>query len=208
MYKRFLLQMFLCNMLFCAGWFCVRGIQANRTASAPAFQVFFAETQVQPVADKSSGTSRKVASGQRVVDYEVLEKEDKYGLSEEDYEILLKIVQAEAGTEDEKGKMLVAGVVLNRVKSPRFPDTVRDVVFQNQGGVYQFSPIANKSYYAVSVTEDTKAAVDRVLMGEDISEGALYFAARKYADSEKMRWFDRALVRLFAYGGHEFFTAG
>ena len=65
-----------------------------------------------------------------------------------------------------------------------------------------------RSYYAVSVTEDTKAAVDRVLMGEDISEGALYFAARKYADSEKMRWFDRALVRLFAYGGHEFFTAG
>ena len=124
MYKRFLLQMFLCNMLFCTGWFCVRGIQANRTASAPAFQVFFAETQVQPVADKSSGTSRKVASGQRVVDYEVLEREDKYGLSEEDYEILLKIVQAEAGTEDEKGKMLVAGVVLNRVKSPRFPDTV------------------------------------------------------------------------------------
>lgn len=201
--------MFLCNMLFCVGWFCVRGIQAARLASAPAFQIRFSENQVQPVADKSVGVSRRVASGQRIVDYEVLEKEDKYyGLSEEDYEVLLKIVQAEAGTEDEKGKMLVAGVVLNRVKSPRFPGTVKDVVFQHQNNVYQFSPIANKSYYSVNVSEETKKAVDRVLAGEDISEGALYFASRRYADSEKMRWFDRALVHLFEYGGHEFFTAG
>ena len=40
--------------------------------------------------------------------------------------------------------------------------------------------------------------------GEDISQGALYFAARKYADSEKMRWFDEKLQFLFQHGGHEF----
>ena len=114
MYKRFMLQLFLCNLLFCTGWFCVKGIQADRLASTPAFQVNLTENCVQPVADKSYGALRKVSSGQRVVDYEILERKDQYGLSEEDYEILLKIVQAEAGNEDEKGKMLVAGVVLNR----------------------------------------------------------------------------------------------
>ena len=35
--------------------------------------------------------------------------------------------------------------------------------------------------------------------------GALYFAARKAANPDNMKWFDRNLTRLFAYGGHEFF---
>ena len=50
-----------------------------------------------------------------------------------------------------------------------------------------------------------KSAVGRALMGEDISQGALYFAARKYADSGKMKWFDENLTYLFVHGGHEFF---
>ena len=41
--------------------------------------------------------------------------------SDEDYNTLLRIVQAEAGVCDEKGKILVANVIINRVKSPRFP---------------------------------------------------------------------------------------
>ena len=121
---------------------------------------------------------------------------------------MLKIVQAEAGNEDEKGKMLVAGVVMNRVENSRFPDSVEEVVFQHEDGVYQFSPVSNGTYYNVKVTEETRKAVDRVLSGEDITQGALYFAARKYADESKMEWFDRNLTRLFEYGGHEFFTSG
>ncbi len=127
-------------------------------------------------------------------------------LSESDYEVLLRIVQAEAGNEDTKGKILVANVVLNRVMDARFPGSVTGVVFQNAGGRAQFSPVANGTYYSVVVSEDTKEAVDRALAGEDYSEGALYFAARQYAGSSQMRWFDECLTKLFAYGGHEFFT--
>ena len=47
-------------------------------------------------------------------------------------------------------------------------------------------------------------AVGRALDGEDISRGALYFAARKYADSKRMRWFDEKLTLLFRHGGHRF----
>lgn len=202
------MQLFLCNMLFFAGWFCVKGIQVNRIASTPAFQITLTENHTEPKADKFFGLVKKAASGQRIVDYEILEKEDIYHLSEEDYEVLLRIVQAEAGSEDEKGKMLVAGVVLNRLENSKFPDTVKEIVFQNENGIYQFSPVANGSYYSVTVSEETKTAVSRVLAGEDISQGALYFAARKYADSEKMKWFDCSLKRLFEYGGHEFFTSG
>lgn len=205
MYKKFVTWLFLCNMLFLTGWFCVTGIRANLYASSQAFQVqLFKEKE--PEADRFIGWLKKVSSGQRVVDYEILERESRCRLSDKDYEALLKIVQAEAGNEDEKGKMLVAGVVLNRVENGKFPDTVEEVVFQHKDGVYQFSPVANGTYYSVTVSEETVKAVDRVLSGENIAEGALYFAARKYADEKKMKWFDTHLTRLFAYGGHEFFA--
>lgn len=103
------------------------------------------------------------------------------------------------------GKLLVANVVLNRVASEEFPDSVQEVVFQKNGQVWQFSPVGDGRYYAVTVTEETRRAVERALEGEDISEGALYFAARKYADPERMKWFDEKLEFLFSYGGHEFF---
>ena len=86
------------------------------------------------------------------------------------------------------------------------PDSITEIVFQRENGVSQFSPIADGSYYKVSVSEETVEAVGRALAGEDISRGALYFAARKYADSESMRWFDEKLTLLFRHGGHEFFS--
>ena len=59
----------------------------------------------------------------------------KYHLSEQDHDALLRIVEAEAGGEDSDGKLLVANVVLNRVNSEKFPDTVTEVVMQKEQGV-------------------------------------------------------------------------
>ena len=113
---------------------------------------------------------------------------------------------AEAGGEDEKGKILVANVILNRVDCESFPDTVTEVVFQQSNGVCQFSPVSNGRFYTVKVSDATIQAVNKALEGEDYSQGALYFAARKYADSGSMQWFDESLTFLFEHGGHEFFT--
>lgn len=127
-------------------------------------------------------------------------------ITEEDKEVLLRIVEAEATAEDVKGRMLVANVILNRVLSSKFPDNITDVVFQNNGKTYQFSPIKDGRYWSVTVSEKTREAVKRVLNGEDYSQGALYFAARELANPNNMSWFDRELTRLFRYGVHEFFT--
>lgn len=156
------------------------------------------------------------SSERRVVNYLMLEhpvEEEQLpesggetcGFSDEEIEVLQRIVEAEAGCEDEDGKLLVANVVLNRVKDEAFPDTISGVVFQKDGGVTQFSPVASGSIYQVEVSEETAAAVNRALEGEDISEGALYFAARKYASKKNMKWFDENLTFLFRHGGHEFF---
>lgn len=127
-------------------------------------------------------------------------------LSSKEVDILQRIVEAEATGEDIKGKILVANVIMNRVNDSAFPDSVEEVVFQRTGGTYQFSPISDKRYYSVKVTGETKEAVKRVLQGEDYSQGALYFSARKRASASNMRWFDSKLKWLFQYGGHEFFT--
>lgn len=115
--------------------------------------------------------------------------------------ILERIVEAEAGDQNLKGRILVANVILNRVKSKQFPNTVKGVVFAHR----QFSPISNGSYYRVKVSPLTKKAVKKALKGTDYSKGALYFMCRSAADPDNVSWFDRDLKRLFSYGCHEFF---
>ncbi len=122
-------------------------------------------------------------------------------VSQDDYQVLLRIVQAEAGVCDDKGKILVTNVILNRVKSGKFPDTVRGVVYSPS----QFSPVSNGRINTVKVTDDTIQCVDRALAGEDYSEGALYFMNRRGSKSGAVRWFDSRLTYLFQHGNHEFF---
>ena len=127
------------------------------------------------------------------------------GLSEKDYKILTRIVEAEAGNLDKKSKILVANVILNRMEHEQFPDTVEEVVFQNVNGAVQFSPVADGRYYTVKVAESTKESVDRALAGEDYSEGALYFMERSMSAASNVKWFDTCLTKLFKYQQHEFF---
>ena len=122
-------------------------------------------------------------------------------VSDDDYQVLLRIVQAEAGVCDEKGKILVANVVLNRVKSQEFPDSVRSVVYEPS----QFSPVSDGSINSVKVTEETKECVNRALEGEDYSDGALYFMNRRGSRSRAVSWFDSQLTYLFRHQNHEFF---
>ena len=137
----------------------------------------------------------------------ILEEQEKaaaraaMGCSEEDYNTLLRIVQAEAGVCDDKGKILVANVILNRVKNPKFPNSIRGVVYQSN----QFSPVSNGSINRVQVTQDTVECVDRALAGEDYSQGALFFMNRGKSRRGAAGWFDRSLTYLFSHDGHEFF---
>lgn len=205
MYKRAMSCLLIINLLFLFSFLCIKGVGVTKKAAVPAFEMKLDETVLANQESSTLGIASVAASGQRIVDWNVLEKEWKYNLAPAELEVLCRIVEAEAGGEDEEGKLLVANVVLNRVNSDKFPDTVTEVVFQRSKGVTQFSPVANGRYYYVEISEETVQAVERALEGEDISQGALYFAARKYANSDRMRWFDEKLTFLFRHGGHEFF---
>lgn len=147
----------------------------------------------------------KFESLERVISYETLEQSFCIDVSDQDIDTLLRIVEAEAGGEDRKGKLLVANVVINRVKNKRFPDNVTDVVYQREQNVTQFSPVSNGTINKVEISEETTEVVYSALRGEDISQGALFFMARKYATSENVQWFDNHLTFLFSYGGHDFY---
>lgn len=224
MYKKAIGLLVLGNLIYLMGLMCVRGVETIQLPTQPVSQIRLEleDLETISVAEQTAGDDTVPAddflselgigimelavSGQRVVDYDLMDQpEVVYELSEEDLEALLRIVEAEAGSEDEDGRLLVANVVLNRVNSEDFPVTVKEVVFQQSEGVTQFSPVASGRYYTVEISEETIVAVERALMGEDISQGALYFASRKYANSNKMRWFDTKLTFLFEHGGHEFF---
>lgn len=135
----------------------------------------------------------------------VLARTYRYPVTSKERDMLERIVEAEASGETLEGKRLVANVILNRISSEEFPDTVADVIFQRNRNGYQFSPVSDGRYYAVKISQESREAVEQALLGVDESEGALYFMSRKYAQEEKSKWFDSHLTRLFAYGGHEFF---
>lgn len=128
-----------------------------------------------------------------------------YQITAEDYDALLRIVESEASGEDETGRLLVANVVLNRVRSAAFPNTVTEVVYQTRNGKAQFSPVHTGKIARVTVSDTTRAAVARALAGEDVSEGALYFLNPTLADADNLQWFRERLTFLFAYHGHEFY---
>lgn len=104
---------------------------------------------------------------------------------------LYRITEAEAGGESHQGKVAVAATVLNRVQSPGWPKTIKDVIFQvtTKNGVdqYQFSPVASKIIYQVTPSADTIKAVQEALKGSDPTGGATLFYNPDKSTSEWMR---------------------
>lgn len=121
--------------------------------------------------------------------------------SDKDYEVLKRIVQAESGGCDLKGRILIANVIINRVKSGEFPDDITSVVYQKS----QFSPVVDGSLNSCKVSDLTVEAVNRALAGEDYSQGALYFMNRSLSQRRNVSWFDGHLTYLFQHEKHEFF---
>lgn len=117
--------------------------------------------------------SRIGNSGERVV------IEPDYGhfdYNSEDLELLARLIHGEARGEPYEGQVAVGAVVLNRVKSPGFPNTIREVIFQKN----QFSAVSDGQFYLEPNETAYRAARD-ALSGRDPSLGALFFYNPKTA---------------------------
>ncbi|SHE48026.1 LysM domain-containing protein [Desulforamulus putei DSM 12395] len=110
--------------------------------------------------------------------------------TDEDLDLLARLVNAEAGGEPMEAQIGVAAVVINRVKSDLFPDTIRDVIYAPN----QFTPVRN-GWINRPATESSIQAAKAALYGSDPTNGALYFY-----DNSTRNSFLRSLPVSATYG--------
>lgn len=120
---------------------------------------------------------------------------------ESDFYWLSRIIHAEASGEILEGKIAVGNVVLNRVSSPLFPNTVHDVIFDKRYGI-QFSP-AYSGGLKLTPSEESEAAAKLALEQTDIVGDSLYFSASSIAASS---WAGRNRPYVSQIGNHCFFA--
>ncbi|MBO5913399.1 MAG: spore cortex-lytic enzyme [Clostridia bacterium] len=117
------------------------------------------------------------------------------GYSSSDYQLLARLISAEARGEPYTGQVAVGAVVLNRVEHPSFPNSISSVIYQKNAFTCitdgQFDkPIADSAY----------SAARDALNGMDPSGGAIYYFNPSTATS-KWIW-SRPLIKTI--GKHRF----
>lgn len=113
---------------------------------------------------------------------------------------LSKIISAESSGESLIGQIAVGDVIMNRVKSQAFPNTIWSVIFDKKYGV-QFSPTSDGRIYETPTYTATLAA-KICLEGISLSDNAMYFLNPRTAQSN---WIVRNREYVYTIGNHDFY---
>nr|DAY14358.1 MAG TPA: Cell Wall Hydrolase [Caudoviricetes sp.] len=111
-----------------------------------------------------------------------------------DIEILARIIYAEAGDQSTLGKEAVGNVVMNRVKSPKYPNSVKEVVFQPK----QFKGTLHPNYTKPILAENMEIARDIYNGKEVIPDNVLFFKM----NNDPTQW---GLKEYRVIGDHTFY---
>ncbi len=117
------------------------------------------------------------------------------GYSSSDYQLLARLISAEARGETYIGQVAVGAVVLNRVEHPSFPNSISGVIYQKNA----FTCI-NDGQFNKPVADSAYSAARDALNGMDPSGGAIYYFNPSTATS-KWIW-SRPLIKTI--GKHRF----
>ncbi len=143
----------------------------------------------------SSGSSSVTLGG----GYSPISHADKFYRADEVF-WLARIIHAESRGEPLLGKIAVGNVVLNRVRSYDYPNTIYGVIFDKKYGV-QFSPILDGSIYNTPSYNSILAA-KICLEGTNLSDGALFFLRPETSSSS---WIPNNRPYAFSIGKHDFY---
>ncbi|MFS0560783.1 cell wall hydrolase [Terribacillus sp. 179-K 1B1 HS] len=116
----------------------------------------------------------------------------------EEIELLQKLVQAETSGEDYIGKVAVATVVLNRIDSDEFPDSIHDVIMQEG----QFQPVSSGVIWKSKPTDETVQAVADALVRKDDMQEIVWFMNPETATTN---WIAETQVQVKQIGNHVFY---
>lgn len=103
--------------------------------------------------------------------------------TQSDLDLLARLINAEAQGEPYNAKVAVGAVVVNRVKSSNWPNTITDVIYEKINGYYQFSPVLN-GWINYAATADSRQAALDALKGIDPTNGAQFY----FDDSTTNTW--------------------
>ena len=166
--------------------------ELNESKKSKEIQVTNITSTQKPSSKKKINNSQNTKSTKKI--FKELSKEDRF--------VLYRIVEAEATNGDKQSKKNVTHVILNRVKSSKFPNTIKGVVFAKR----QFSPISDGRYYKVNIKDSTKQAVIEAYEEGDTTGGALYFANMSCVSNVRTRnWFNSMTFLFKDSIGHSFF---
>ena len=122
-------------------------------------------------------------------------------LSSAEIDLLARLVTAEAGGESFEGQVAVAATVLRRVQDPRYPNSVKEVIYQvSEGRYYQYSPVLDGRINLPASAQAYKA-VESALAGWDPSNGAIGF----YNPAKTTNAWVRSQTVTTVIGEHVFF---
>jgi len=124
------------------------------------------------------------------------------GYTKDDEFWLARIIEAEAGGEPYNGKVAVGNVILNRVSSKEFPNSIYDVIFEYYGSIPQFSPVADGSIYNDPSDDSIKAAKAAINGERPVGDSTYFFNQSKAAGT----WIVQNKTYLTKIGGHSFYN--
>ena len=169
-------------------------LSQNRNISSRIF------VPLETIAKAFGATVKSVSGGYNVVDSGSVIKSGEKFYDEDCVFWLARIIQAEAGGERLLGKIAVGNVVLNRVASKDFPNTIYGVIFDRKYGV-QFTPVSSGTIYN-SPSEASRIAAKICLEGYTVSDKILYFMNPAIATST---WISRSRKYAMTIGNHAFY---
>lgn len=111
---------------------------------------------------------------------------DNVGYYPSTYErqLLERLVECEAGAESMTGKIAVVNVVLNRIKSDDFPDSITDVIYQKN----QFEPVVVGIIDNKQASQESIEAVKRAFTGEKVVDSDIVNFWASWLDSDNDLW--------------------
>lgn len=175
----------------------INSINSRASLRAEANETITLEDTLPTLSEATQPTSQIIPTAEEQPESTYVSMIGSRDWSGEESEILLKIAMAEAEGESVEGKALVMLVVLNRVLSDQFPDTIEEVVFQPR----QFSPVKEGGrYYTTEPDKGCYEALGLVMQGWDESGGALYFES-----CDNSSWHSENLEFLYQFGNHKFY---
>lgn len=170
--------------------------QASKPKPKPVFAQPKPEVKVTKISVQAASATSRDGDNSNTNENDSQQVTSVGSFSSSDVDLLARLVRAESQSEPYAGKVAVALVVLNRIASEEFPDTMQGVIYQSG----QFSPVSNGSINRAADNDSIRAAKEAIATFAQANDGSLYFYNPQTASS---RWLD-GLATSKVIGNHTF----